>query len=494
GSFSLIQNGGGALNKKEGTYKLSNGTYTWSAVTNSGYVTTGTASGGFSLNAVCPKVNSVTPSVAPESWSLKTKATTAPNINFSYSVKLGTSKDCTTGIAKTMVTMTSTEPTKSIFEFSKDLGVTYIAYPWGGMSLQNGLYYWRIKFESGYTVNQPLHGSFALNKQCGSNTDVVESEVDLSQKRLEYYRALFEKKDYGEVLELTQKDKEDILSRVKKPEQCASEFECRVYCEQKSVVALNLCTKYIHEGVSNSIADILKERTGVRAFTDNDSDGISDYDELSIYRTDPNRADSDKDGFLDGIEVSFRTDPTRVEGSSSVEHKIIAQNNPLVSGVSEPTLLSVKNIVVSKIATNADGRREAKEITFSGHATTNSFVTLYIFSEPIVVTVKTNALGEWTYTLDKELPDGAHQVISAITDNTGRVLAKSEPLPFVKVAEALTFGSIETVIPEEQKIGFFSSYSLYILVGALMAVFVIGFSAIGIMTRRRPKENDIMTL
>lgn len=42
---------------------------------------------------------------------------------------------------------------------------------------------------------------------------------------------------------------------------------------------------------------------------DTDNDGISDYDELNVYRTSPYLADSDSDGIDDGQEVKAGDDP-----------------------------------------------------------------------------------------------------------------------------------------------------------------------------------------
>ena len=42
---------------------------------------------------------------------------------------------------------------------------------------------------------------------------------------------------------------------------------------------------------------------------DPDGDGLSNYDELLVYQTDPNVADSDNDGYNDGLEVSEGADP-----------------------------------------------------------------------------------------------------------------------------------------------------------------------------------------
>jgi len=42
---------------------------------------------------------------------------------------------------------------------------------------------------------------------------------------------------------------------------------------------------------------------------DTDFDGLSDYDEVKIYFTDPIDVDSDKDGYLDGVEVDKGYNP-----------------------------------------------------------------------------------------------------------------------------------------------------------------------------------------
>jgi len=44
--------------------------------------------------------------------------------------------------------------------------------------------------------------------------------------------------------------------------------------------------------------------------TDSDKDGLSNWDEVHVYKTDPNSADTDEDGLSDGLEVlKYRTNP-----------------------------------------------------------------------------------------------------------------------------------------------------------------------------------------
>ena len=44
---------------------------------------------------------------------------------------------------------------------------------------------------------------------------------------------------------------------------------------------------------------------------DSDNDGLSDYDETYIYKTNPNLADTDSDGYTDGTEVLYNYDPNK---------------------------------------------------------------------------------------------------------------------------------------------------------------------------------------
>lgn len=55
--------------------------------------------------------------------------------------------------------------------------------------------------------------------------------------------------------------------------------------------------------------ELEEERTEMLKNKDTDSDGLSDYDELYLFRTSPFLADSDSDGINDGDEVAESTDP-----------------------------------------------------------------------------------------------------------------------------------------------------------------------------------------
>jgi hypothetical protein len=103
-----------------------------------------------------------------------------------------------------------------------------------------------------------------------------------------------------------------------------------------------------------------------------------------------------------------------------------------VSLAPETDVYSVKSVAVTP----------QKKLEIHGTALPNSYVTLYIYSTPIIVTVKTDSTGQWQYTLDRELETGEHKIYAATVDNSGKIVAKSTPIPFTKTAEAATLGSV----------------------------------------------------
>ena len=65
---------------------------------------------------------------------------------------------------------------------------------------------------------------------------------------------------------------------------------------------------------------------------DFDSDGLSNHDELVVHNTDPNKADSDDDGFTDGLEVSEDSDPNESEDFPTRSLTVNEFENGLVTG------------------------------------------------------------------------------------------------------------------------------------------------------------------
>lgn len=231
--------------------------------------------------------------------------------------------------------------------------------------------------------------------------------------------------------------------------------------------------------------EIIRERVGLNGFRDTDNDGIADYDEINIYTTNPAVADTDGDGFIDGAEILGGFNPVDASQEAAIRYE-----DPHEAGIEQQKLFAIENVSVESTVIDEETQAPTIEkIRFSGIALPNSFVTLYIFSDPIIVTVKTDNGGKWSYVFDKRLADGTHEVFAAITDNTGHIVAKSAAVPFVKEAQALAFGedNINAFLAGDTSPGFFKGNFRYIAVGFFIGIFTIALIALG---RRKTKERS----
>lgn len=187
-------------------------------------------------------------------------------------------------------------------------------------------------------------------------------------------------------------------------------------------------------------------RLPVSQYLDFDNDGLSNDDE-SRLGTDPYGKDTDRDGFSDGDEVTSGHDPKRFSpGDGRDKMKIEDVKNIRAA---ERTTTSSSSIHQD---TKKDDRYQVKHaeivkaptsdaqpiVRLSGVAVPNALVTLYIYSTPTIVTVKADALGNWSYDVKEGLEDGDHEAFVAVTDNTGKITSYGEGIAFVKTAEAVT--------------------------------------------------------
>ena len=228
---------------------------------------------------------------------------------------------------------------------------------------------------------------------------------------------------------------------------------------------------------------LISERLKDTSTADADSDGVSDYDEIHLYKTNPFVADTDGDGYPDGSEIVRGYNPL-----NNAPEAIAAFESPRDTGVVRDDLFSITDIVTIK----PEKEDESPKALITGKGLPNSFITLYIYSMPIVVTVKTNADGTWSYIFDKELEDGTHEVYVGIIDNEGTIVAKSNPLQFIKTAEAYTKAdSVSAALKAQDSAqSFLSSSNMFIVASILIVAFGIILFGLGTYVRRQERFDE----
>lgn len=200
---------------------------------------------------------------------------------------------------------------------------------------------------------------------------------------------------------------------------------------------------------------------------DTDSDGISDFDELNLYRTNHEEPDSDNDGVTDGVEIMRGYDPL-----DAVAEAVIVYEMPHDAfGLVENNVLKVES-VLPFVKTEDPTLAPIVQASIKGKGLPNSYVTIYVFSTPTIVTVRTDQDGSFEYTFEKELEDGEHEVYVAVTDNTGAIMARSNPFKFIKEAQAFTpvsatRGTVESSDASLSDFRAFDSYNIAIGLGIL---------------------------
>jgi Bacterial Ig-like domain len=199
---------------------------------------------------------------------------------------------------------------------------------------------------------------------------------------------------------------------------------------------------------------------------DTDADGISDFDEFNLYRTNPEEPDSDNDGVTDGVEIMRGYNPLDATAEAVIEYELPQETFGLI----ENELLKVES-VSPFVKTEDPTIAPVVQASIKGKGLPNSYVTIYVFSTPTIVTVRTDQDGSFEYTFEKELEDGEHEVYVAVTDNTGAIMARSNPFRFIKEAQAFTpIDAAGQISPTEMTLSdlqAFDSYNIAIGLGIL---------------------------
>lgn len=218
-----------------------------------------------------------------------------------------------------------------------------------------------------------------------------------------------------------------------------------------------------------------KQETQIAGTKDSDNDGISDEEEIKIG-TDPFNPDSDGDGYLDGVEREGGFDPLNSSSADKVAYETPEKSKAPIS----------ENYQIKKVEM-IDLSPGEKRIKIAGKGIPNSFVLIYLYSQPLILTTKVDAEGNFAYVLDKPLSEGVHRVYVAIANNEGKIKERSEVFNFLKTPTAVA-AIVPPIFPEEVASPAERLYSAYTLLIITVVVLSLGLSLFIIDTLIRRKR------
>jgi len=104
---------------------------------------------------------------------------------------------------------------------------------------------------------------------------------------------------------------------------------------------------------------------------DTDQDGLSDYDEIYVYKTSPYLEDSDSDGLSDQQEVAAGSNPNCPQGKNcGVDTTVSAPSDDIASTTNEAPVLSTQEQELQKILSGElDGATLRQLLISTGSAT-----------------------------------------------------------------------------------------------------------------------------
>jgi|GEM_PF-3419010 len=235
-----------------------------------------------------------------------------------------------------------------------------------------------------------------------------------------------------------------------------------------------------------SVVEVPK-RAGLASIRDMDGDGITDHDETYVYGTDPESPFTSGSVLSDGERVLLGLNP------HTDDYEPVVAESPKVAPVTPTEKFTVETVEYVTIPIVNETIQKGTNATTSairvvGTAEPFMFVTLYLYSTPIVMTIQADAAGRYEYTFDRTLEDGKHEIFVTTVNNTGKIVAKSDPIPFVKTAEAIEYtplAAASTADPATNTLQMMMTLMLLLLL-------VIGVLSIVWIGKHRSQEDAVV--
>ena len=154
--------------------------------------------------------------------------------------------------------------------------------------------------------------------------------------------------------------------------------------------------------------------------------------------------------------------------------------------------ISVSNL--ENVTTKVDSK-DKQTLKITGKTTPNTVVVIYIYSDPLVITTKSDSEGNWQYSIEDPLEPGKHEVY-AIVDNGDGVYKRSDPMSFIISTASATAtnpnGLSLNLSEPPKKTPTQSSTNLIIYVAGSIAVLVVALICLYMIFRSHHKHKVII--
>lgn len=313
------------------------------------------------------------------------------------------------------------------------------------------------------TIKEKLKIYQAKLKEIQEKLDSLQKELSETQKRKE------ENKD---------RVAKSVVGLVKSAEEISNSEEKMLISEAKKEIEKEI-NSYLREFESSVSQKEESKIVQAQVFLeDSDGDSLNNDEEIKIG-TDLLNPDSDGDGFLDGIEYAAGYDPL----NPLPEDKIIYEDARKVKPIN-PEIYKVERVEPVRLK---DGKMG---VLLEGRGLPNSFVTVYIYSYPIIMVTKTDLDGKWILMLSKPLADGDHEVYVAVTNNKGKIMARSEPFVFVKSKNKLAALTLASLMEGESlsQAASLQRMFFFVTISIIVAAVIIALVGIGFFTAKKEKK------
>jgi hypothetical protein len=230
----------------------------------------------------------------------------------------------------------------------------------------------------------------------------------------------------------------------------------------------------------------IKQETNNLTARDSDQDGISDFDEVANFGTNPLMADTDFDGVIDSVELIRMSDPLQADAEG------VPTLNKNIEDITFDTVVNIK-FVGPQIVMSKDNQSEDYFVRLEGLSIPNSHVYILSYSTGVIGVVKTSGSGTFSYTIEKDFAIGDHEVAAVLVDATGQIIASSRPYRFSRTenafvaATAMSASAGQGVQPDEDNV-------LLNLLVAAVGVITFGFVLLLLsytLRGRRPQKAQL---